>query len=421
MFKNLGHDVSKRNIGKWMAAKIYSDIKTNTCDQCGGKFALYQEFKRRDKPSIYYPVCDKCKMPPAKFRIRAKLADDKGNKRYVFIRRTAGGQLIQEPSDLLTVFTRIEEDEKLGKFRHTEYDKKAVREKDIFKNVVDAYIKSQEQRKDLKPYSIESKKKYSKLLVYGHKGDEVEGFGDMSIHDIEKHHVEDFKRGLTSHTNQAMCLGELKTILKWAKDRYKLSDVIEIVVPSSKKRKSIPDLEVVKTKIIPAIQNEIHREAIRMLRDYGLRPSEVRAIQYEQIDLINDRIIIDRHFSKTTLVMGRKSADEGEDTASLDRPLTPELKAFIKSRPWPLDKKKFLFTNSVGKAMGVKDLSQTWRETLKDLKLPHVEMYGLRGAKITEVIEKHGVHKGMNLAGHSNIKTTMIYDHSKKKVDELIG
>lgn len=393
-----------------MAAKIYSDVKSNTCS-CGGKYSFYQELKRRNKESLFYPVCADCKEPPARFRIRAKLLDERGNKKYVFIRKTLTGEYIEEVEILLDVFKRIEEDEKLGKFRYTEYDKKTVKDRDLFKNVVASYIEIQSKRKDLTPYSLDSKKKYSKKLV--------EHFGEMSIHDIESFHIDDFRLTLQSHSNQVMCLGEMKTILNWASERYKLSRVPKIVVPSNKRRKSIPDLELAEDKIIPAIENEIHREAIRMLKDYGFRPSEVRAIQYEQIDLINDRIIIDRHFSKTTLLMGRKSASEGEDVAVLDRPLTPELKAFIKSRPWPLDKKTFLFTNSVGKPLGVKDLSHTWKETLKKLKIPHVEMYGLRGAKVTDVIHKHGIHKAMSFAGHSDIKTTMIYDHSKRKVDDV--
>lgn len=412
MSHDFGHDKSKQNIGKWVAAKIYSDKKDNTCS-CGGKFAFYQELKRRGKDSIFYPVCTDCKEPPERFRIRAKLADERGNKRYVFIRRTLSGEFLNEIETLLDVFKRVEEDEKLGKFRHAEYDKKTVREKDLFKNVVKAYITLQEKRTDLSPYSLDSKKKYSKMLV--------EYFGEWSIHDIEGHHVEDYKLTLKSHSNQSMCLGTMKTILNWAHERYKLAREVKFEVPSSKKRKVIPDLGTAEDKIIPAIENEVHREAIRMLKEYGFRPSEVRAIQYEQIDLVNDRIVIDRHFSKTTLLMGRKSAAEGEDTASLDRPLSTELKAFIKSRPWPLDKKQFLFTNSVGKPLGVKDLSQTWRETLKKLKLPHVEMYGLRSARGTEVIKEHGVHKGMKFLGHTDIKTTMRYDHSNRNVDDLFG
>lgn len=414
MSQNIGHLKSKLNIGSWVAAKIYSDVKGNACT-CGGKFAFYQEIKRRNKDSIFYPVCTECKEPPARFRIRAKLADERGEQRSVFVRKTIGGRYIDEVETLLDVFKRVEEDEMLGKFRHTEYDKKTVKEKDLFKNVVTEYLKIQAQRTDLSPYSLDSKRKYSKILV--------SYFGENSIHDIEGFHVEDFKLTQKSYSNQAMCLGTMKTILRWANERYKLARVIEFEVPSSKKRKVVPDLKVTSEQILPAIENEVHREAIRMLEHYGLRPSEVRAIQYEQIDLLKDRIVIDRHFSKTTLLMGRKSANEGEDTGTLDRPLSPELKAFIKTRPWPINQpKKFLFTNSVGKPLGVKDLSQTWRETLKKLKLPHIEMYGLRGARITKVILEKGLKKGRDFAGHTDIKTTMKnYDHSDRNVDDCFG
>lgn len=421
MSHNFGHAKSKFNIGSWVAAKIYSDVKGNTCDRCGGRYCKYVEYFRRDKKPLSYPVCDSCNYPPARFRIRAKLADERGQKKYVFVRKTIEGQYLEDVETVVDVFKRVEADEKLGLFRYTTYDKKAVKEKDLFKNVVAAYLDLQAKRLDLSPYSLDSKKKYAKLLLIGENPDKPNGFADYSIHDIEAYHIQDFKISLKSHTNQAMCLSTMKTILNWAAERYKLIRVPKFEVPSSKKRKSIPSLGTTEDKIIPAIDNEIHREAIRMLKDYGLRPSEVRAIQYEQIDLINDRIIIDRHFSKTTLLMGRKSVAEGEKTASLNRPLTPELKKFIKSRPWPLDKKTFLFTNTVNKPLGVKDLSQTWRETLKMLKLTHVEMYGLRGAKITSIIEKHGIHKGMKVAGHSDIKTTMTYDHSQENIDDLFG
>ena len=415
MSKNIGHlNKSKSNIGKWVAARIYSDVKNNACD-CGGKYAFYSEITRRNKESIFYPVCTLCKEPPARFRIRAKLADERGKNRYVFVRKTLAGKYLEEVETLLDVFKRVEDDELLGKFRHNEYDKKEVREKDLFKNVVAAYIKIQSLRSDLSPYSLDSKKKYSNILV--------SHFGDVSIHDIEAFHIDDFKLTQKSFSNQAMCLGTMKTILRWASERYKLSRVPEFEVPSSKKRKKVPDLKVTIEQIIPAIKNEVHREAIRMLEYYGLRPSEVRAIQYEQIDIIKERITIDRHFSKTTLLMGRKSANEGENTSALDRPISPELKEFIKSRPWPINQpKKFLFTNSVGKPLGVKDLSQTWRETLKELKLPHVEMYGLRGAKITKVILEKGLKKGRDFAGHSDIKTTMKnYDYSDRNVDDCFG
>jgi integrase len=418
------HDKTKFNIGKWVAARIYSDDRNNACS-CGGKFATYIEIKRRDKKSIFLPECSSCRQPPERYRIRAKLKDGSGKPRNVFVRKTIDGEYLTDPDTVLDVFKRVEADEKMGKFRYSDYDRDSVKKKDLFKNVVTDYLRVQSLRKDLSPYSLDSKRKYSRILVEGIPADGLTGFGDVSIHDIEGYHVEDFKLGLKSHTNQTMCLGEMKTILNWAQERYKLARVPRFEVPSSKKRKSVPDLEQARAQVIPAIENEIHREAIRMLAQYGLRPSEVRAIQYEQIDIVNERITIDRHFSKTTLLMGRKSAAEGEDTSVLVRKLTPELKTFIKSRPWPINQpKKFLFTNTVGKPMGVKDLSQTWRETLKKLKLPHVEMYGLRGAKITEVIKKAGKDStvGRDFAGHTDVRTTQKhYDFNDRNVDEFIG
>lgn len=404
-----------------MGCKIYSDVRGNLCKDCGGSFTKYQSIKQK-KEEISFPVCNQCNTAPEKFRIRAKLKDEYGKSRYVFIRKNLADEPLNSIMDVLGVLGKIHIDLESGKFRHTEYDKKKVQSAHLFKNVVAAYLAYHEPRvtrKELSPYSMESKKKYSKILVNGLG--KAKGFAEVSIQDIEAHHIEDFRNALESHSNQRMCLGEMKAILNWAKERYKLLSVPKILVPSSKKRKVIPDLNITRDKIIPAIDNEIHREAIRMLEQYGIRPSEVRAIQYEQIDLVNNRIIIDRHFSKTTLLKGRKSAGEGDSTSSLERPLTPELEFFIRSRPIPLDKKTFLFRNSVGKPLGVKDLSQSWRETLKKLKLPHVELYGLRGARVTEVIGKQGLHKAMDFAGHTNIKTTMIYNHSDRNVDDCFG
>lgn len=403
------------NIGEWMGCKIYSDVRGNACE-CGGSFTSYHTIKKKSG-EITYPVCSNCGVTPDRFRIRAKLKDVHGKSKYVFIRNNIAGQKMTDIDDVMGVLSKIQIDSDAGRFKASDYDKKSVQDSYLFKNVVDAYLKfngPRVQRKELSPYSLESKKKYSALLV--------KYFSSYPIHEIEAHHIMDFKNTLESFSNQSMCLGEMKTILNWAAERYKLPRVPKFEVPSSKKRKSVPDLDITRDKIIPAIDNDVHREAIRMLEHYGLRPSEVRAIQYEQIDLVNDRIKIDRHFSKTTLLMGRKSASEGEDTANLDRPLSDELKSFIKSRPWPLNKKTFLFTNSVGKALGVKDLSVTWKKTLKKLKLPHVEMYGLRGAKITEVLKQSGGNmvEARDFAGHTDIKTTMgRYDHSDRNVDHL--
>ena len=397
-----------------MGCKIYSDVRGNC--PCGGSFTKYQIIKNRSG-DLKYPICDLCGVTPSRFRVLAKIKDNFGKQKYVFLRKNLAGEPLTDIQDVFALTSKVHTDQAIGKFNYSEYDKKVVKEGQYFKNIVVEYLNFQGPRvlrKEISPYSLESKKKYSKKLS--------DYFGEIPIFDINGPSIEIYKNTLVNHSDQVMCLGELKTILNWAKRLGKISSVPSIEVPANKKRKSVPNLMVARDRIIPAIENEVHRAAIQCLEYYGIRPSEVRAIQYEQIDLANDRIIIDRHFSKTTLLMGRKSASEGEDTSTLDRPLSPELKAYLKSRPWPLDKKAFVFQNSVGKALGVKDLSQTWRETLKKLKLPHVELYGLRGAKITEVLKKTDKNymKARDFAGHADIRTTMKhYDHSDRNVDDV--
>jgi integrase len=216
-------------------------------------------------------------------------------------------------------------------------------------------------------------------------------------------------------------MGELKTILNYALEMEKISKVPKFEVETSSKRENVPVPSITREQVIPAIKDIGKREAILMMDDYGLRTSEIRAIQYEQLSFFNKRIKIDRHFSNRKMTMGRKSNKNGK-MAILDRPWTPSLEAYINSKNWSGDPKEFLFTTSTGTALGPGDLSEAWREAEKICGVKHSEMYGIRGAKITEILETKGVTQAKNFAGHTSaVMTLSRYDHSSTNVDELIG
>lgn len=405
------------NVGDWLGAKIYSDAKGNKCS-CGGTFTARTMFRRR-KGDVEYPVCDKCALPPEFFRIWASVVTEDGSKKDIFIRHSPlTGDRLTEIEQCLSILDQVESDRVSGNFDVRKYESKKTKDAFLFKNVVPMYLdfhKKRLERGEISPYGYESKVKYSKFLI---DENNKYAFANKDVAKIKVHHIEDYKNSFTDKfSNRDMSLGELKTILNFALQKELINRVPQFEVPSSKKRKEVPDLKVTRDLVIPAIKNPIHREAIRMLDDYGLRPCEVRAIQYEQIDILHDRIKIDRHFSKRTLLPGRKSNKE----SVLDRPLTKELKAFIKSRPWGLPK-AYLFPTTTGTAMGPADLSEAWREAEKLVGVKHVEMYGVRGARITEVLEKDGLTKAKNFAGHSSaITTANRYDHSSTNVDDVIG
>lgn len=391
-----------------MAASIYADVPKNECS-CGGEFSKRLKLLKIKK-EVSYPACNSCNRPPHLLRIKARVIDLQGVKKYVYIRYNQYGERLNDIDDCFLVLKKIDQDVDHGAFDVRAYESKKTRDSFLFKNFVQSYLGFHQKRLDrqeITPYGYESKVKYTKFLVAY--------FGEYDISKISLPLIDEYKNAFTEkYSNRDMSLGELKTILNHALRMEFINRVPLFEVPNTRKRKSIPNLTQTREEIIPAIGNETHREAIRMLANYALRPCEVRAIQYEQIDLINNTITIDRHFSKTKLLPGRKSNPEGPQ-AALVRELTPKLREYITSLPRPLDGKTFLFRNSVGKPLGVKDLSQTWRNTLSELGMPHIQMYGLRGAGITQVLlETNGnMIVAKNFAGHSNIQTTMArYDHS---------
>jgi integrase len=400
------------NIGEWLSAKIYADARANKCS-CGGSFDNKQTIE-----GIDFPVCSLCAKTPGKYRIRAKVIDETNTIKYIDIRHDHMGRRLAKARDCLGLIDRVSDEVKAGKFDVRAYESIKKKDQFLFKSFIDEYMdfqKKRHERGEITDYSFDSKKKYSKMLL--------PFFGNMDLAKIGVPQIETYKNSFTEKfSNRDMSLGELKTILNHALKMEKITKAPPFEVQSSKKRTEVPNLAITREKVLPAIKDIGKREAIRMLDDYGLRPCEVRAIQYEQLSFFNKRIKIDRHFSKRTMVDGRKSIKKGEKMAILDRPWTPELEAFIKSKNWSGNPKEFLFTTSTGTALGPQDLSEAWREAEKLVGVKHTQLYGLRGAKITEILERDGVTKAKNFAGHSSaVMTLSRYDHSSSNVDELIS
>jgi integrase len=248
-------------------------------------------------------------------------------------------------------------------------------------------------------------------------------FGHIDIAKINVPMIKTYYNSFTEKfSNRRLSMGELKTILNYALEMEKISKVPKFEVEASGKRKDVPLPVNTREIVVPDIRDVGKREAIKMMDDYGLRPCEIRAIQYEQLSFFNKRINIDRHFSNRKMTPGRKSIKKGDKMAMLDRPWTPSLEAYILSKKWSGDPKQFLFTTSTGTALGPGDLSEKWRESEKNTGVKHSQMYGIRGAKITEVIETKGLLKAKNFAGHTNATMTLSrYDHSSENVDDVIA
>jgi integrase len=400
------------NIGKWMSAKIYADARANKCS-CGGSFNAKSSLE-----GIDFPICSSCGGTPAKYRIRARVIDENNRIKNIDIRHDRQGRRLTSTRFCLGIIDTVREEEEAGKFDVKNYSSVKKKDKYLFKNFLVEYQefhRKRYERKEITENGYNIKIRYSNLLL--------PFFGHIDIAKISVPMIKNYYNSFTENfSNRRLSMGELKTILNHALEMEKITKVPKFEVESSGRRKTVPNTVNTREKVIPAIKDIGKREAIRMIDDYGLRPCEIRAIQYEQLSFFNKRIKIDRHFSNRKMTTGRKSIKAGEKMAILDRPWTPSLEEYINSKNWSGDPKEFLFTTSRGTALGPGDMSEAWREAEKIAGVPHSEMYGIRGAKITEILETKGVLKAKNFAGHTNASMTLSrYDHSSENVDDVFS
>lgn len=398
------------NVGAWLSAKIYSDSRSNKCT-CGGKFDAKESLE-----GIDFPICSACKKTPTQYRIRARIIDKNNEIKYVDVRHDDKGRKLTRTRDCLGIIDKVRDEEKSGTFDVKNYSSTKEKDQYLFKNFLVEYQQFHRrrfEREELTENGFNIKIRYSNLLL--------PFFGKTDIAKISVPLIKTYYNSFTDKfSNRRLSMGELKTILNFAMEMEKISKVPKFEVESSGKRENVPVTTVTREKVIPAIKDAGKREAIKMIDDYGLRTCEIRAIQYEQLSHFNKRIKIDRHFSNRKMTSGRKSNKEGK-MSMLDRPWTSSLEAYIKSKKWTGDPKEFLFTTSTGTALGPGDLSEAWREAEIIAKVEHSEMYGIRGAKITEILETKGVLKAKNFAGHTSaVMTLSRYDHSSDNVDDLI-
>lgn len=401
------------NLGYWLSAKIYSDSKEG-CLSCGGQFN-----KRSDAFGIDIPVCGSCGKAPSLFRIRAKVIGSDGVVKYLDVRHSRNGERLTKPYECMTILDRIKEDIEAGKFNIRHYESKKVRDEYLFEFVVDEYLdfhKKRLERGDITPYGFKHKLKYCRVLL--------QHFSGVDVAHITKAKIEIFKNSFTEKfTNRDKGLAELRTILKHCHD---ILEKIEKVpsfdpIPSSNVRKEVLTIEQAR-EIIPQIENPMYRLMITLLSNYAIRPCEVRAIQYQDINLSENSLLIQRHFSGSKCIEGRKSVKIG-DKKSIPFKLVPELAEYVRSLPTPLNEAEFVFKSPNNNPIFENTLPKAWARTLKKMGLPHVQMYEIRHARGTEVLElsNGNMVKTRDFLGHTNLATTeRRYAKPKVNNDEFI-
>lgn len=386
------------NRGQWLSAKIYSDMRSGC--QCGGKFTAVGELE-----GMEYPVCDSCKKPPTLFRIRAKILTENLEVKYIDIRHDRTGKRLSKTHHCLNVLERVNEELEKGAFNYRDYDSEDSRASYLFENYVVSYLNFHEKRlkrKELSPSGFANKKTSVNNLIEFFKG--------RDISSIRRPDIENYKNSFTDRFRaRDLAISELKSILKHAMD---IDEVITKIpkfdlMPASKKRKEIISLETA-LKVIDEIEDEQYQVMLKLLTVYPVRPGELRALQWRDIDYFAGKVSFKRHFSADVLMEGRKSIDSG-DKSEVSFPITKDFMDYLHSIPRPLKSDAFVFSGKENDFVSGNCLSRAWRKATDKLKLPPYQLYEMRHARLSQIAEQSNgdMVKLLRVSGHTNPKTLM--------------
>lgn len=387
-----------------VAARIYADVKGNLCP-CGGKFS--QRIPYQECPSFIIPKCNSCGSNPALFVIDADTIGINGKPGREKIRHSQNGDRLD--SVFKTVFTinNIISEITNGTFDIRRYSSVEDRKALIFSNVASEYISHLERRLargEITPKYIKDQKGLIKreLIPY---------FWTTEISSITSVKVSRFKDSYTSkERTRDVSLGALKTLLKYAKKNEYISEMPDFdPIGRAKKRKNIIPLDLAK-RTVELMHKEMYRDMYTLMLTYPMRPCEVRALKWFNIDFDKNTITVDHHFSDENYLQGRKSIKQGE-ASSLTWKLNAETREILlrhkNQKVISLDwKNSFIFINRYGNHVSDETIRDAWVNARK--KAGHTyQAYECRHRTATEIYKRLNgdIVKLKKVGGWTNITT----------------
>ena len=362
------------------------------------------------------PKCAKCFGPPNKLKVTKLLpgnGNEKAEKKDLY--RDLDMKPLTKISQAIALIGKLNDELKGGTFRPEEYNPKA-KERLKFNNYADEYLDIIKYRYKLPEGHEQRISKKTLDSIVGLVERELRPFfKDTPINDISQVQIQQFKRSyLERFRTRDLALGLLRTMLRYAFNELNLIDRVPPFQKIPKARRlrvdEIPTKEI-QVQIIEAIDKEKYKAMFILMATLGIRPCEVRAYRVSDVDLKNNLITAQGHFSRKDFMPGRKSIDQNESMGvlvhKLDSNLVRVLSSFMKNRK----QNEFLFQGERGPYVCESALWEAWERASKKLGIKKYRPYaGTKSASATDMIKKgHSMESVRGLLGHKNAQTTEIY------------
>lgn len=377
------------------SVKIRSDHRARC--KCGGKFRNsipMPGLNENDKP-YKIPACEHCNTMSHALYIDANIADDTGTVGRKKINFSQDGKRISNYLDCIYTLRRIQEALDNKTFDAKDYAPKKQKEKLVFGKHLEGYLNHQIKRYEGKSHerkissaTLKLKKKYiTRLNDY---------FGTYDIRSIKKKHIEEYKEVFPSTTGELyLTLEELRTILRKAKEKEIIDMVPEMgKIPKTPKRQAtLEELEA--ETIIKTVKDSFYQRMYQSLYLYPVRPCDIRALRWKNVDLIKGEVTFNEHISNGEPTPGRKSQIPGETYAEVTLPISPELRMIFNQQRamyevcFPDD---FVFRGKRSPFVGETNFNKNWRDAAKECgfvktKGKKYDLYELKHLAITRLFE----------------------------------
>ena len=159
-----------------------------------------------------------------------------------------------------------------------------------------------------------------------------------------------------------------------------------------------------------------------LMLTYPIRPGELRALSWKNVDFIKNEITICQHFSKGILIDGRKSIKKGKKQASIKFNMTKEAREiFLRHRTASVvSLNSFCFLSPQGIEVSEKTLWEAWAKARKIVGHTYAP-YECRHAAASELYIKTGkdLLRTMEVGGWTSTATVELYARDRSDNSDL--
>lgn len=229
-------------------------------------------------------------------------------------------------------------------------------------------------------------------------------FGETDIRDIGTKRVHEFYLSLSGKPhyikNIITALEKLlHDALDW-EDIGQMPKFPKIDVPEPDIRTIDLDLQ---DRIVGAIPDPMDQAFILFTAREMVRPSETRALQWDDVDLKHDRITIRRHFSLNQI----RPATKAKQIKIL--PLDGEVKKSLQSLPRHISSPFVFWKGKIGRSFAESWARKIWKRISKSLNIEISLYQGTRHSSATEAVNRVGVDATQEFLHHTNRAMTKRY------------